>query len=109
MHAALELTMASALIGLPFALGLSFDATITAAILGVALFGLALSATDTEGRGTLPLSAHATYDAAIALVLIAAAVAFGLAGELLAVVVLLAAGTAQLLLSSLTHYSPARH
>ena len=107
LHAALELLTATALIGVPFTIGLSINATITAALLGILLFGLAVSATATEGRGTLPISAHATYDAAVALVLVGAAVVFGLAGETPALVFLLAAGIAQLTLNALTRYSPA--
>lgn len=108
MHAALELITAVALIGVPVVTGLSFDATLTAGIIGVVLFGLAVSATASDGRGTLPVSAHATYDAAIALVLIAAAIVFAVAGQGAAVALLLAAGTAQLVLSSATRYSPMR-
>jgi hypothetical protein len=108
LHAALELITAVALIALPFAIGLSLDATITAGVLGFILFGLAVSATDSEGRGTLPIRAHATYDAAVALVLVGAAVAFGLAGEPSALALLLAAGVAQLALNGFTRYAPAR-
>jgi hypothetical protein len=108
LHAALELITATALIGLPFAIGLSVDATITAGVVGVALFGLAVSATESEGRGTLPISAHATYDAALALVLLGAAIVFGFAGELPALAFLLTAGIAQLTLNALTRYSPSR-
>ena len=108
LHAALELITAVALIAIPFAIGLSADATITAGVLGVALFGLAVSATDSQGRGTLPISAHATYDMAIAFVLVAAAVVFGLAGETPALALLLAAGVAQLTLNGFTHYAPTR-
>ena len=108
LHAALEFVTASALIGVPFAVGLSIDATITAVVIGTVLFGLAASATGDEGRGTLPISAHAAYDAAVAFVLLAAAIAFGFAGETAALVLLLAAGTAQLVLNSFTRYSPAR-
>ena len=104
MHAAYELLTASALIALPFTLGLSFDATLTAGVLGVLLFGLAVSATANDGRGTIPVAAHANYDAAIAFVLVAAAIAFGFAGQPLALGVLLTAGMAQLLLNSVTHY-----
>ena len=107
LHAALELITAVALIAVPFAIGLSINATITAAVLGIFLFGLAVSATDSQGRGTLPISAHATYDAAIALVLIVAAVVFGLLGEVPALAVLLAAGIAQLTLNGFTRYAPA--
>ena len=77
LHAALELVTAVALIAAPFALGMSLDATITAGAIGVVLFGLAISATDSEGRGTIPVSAHAAYDAAVALVLVGAAAVFG--------------------------------
>ena len=108
LHAAFEIVVASALIAVPFAIGLSVDATITAVVLGAVLFGLAITATDHEGRGTLPISAHAAYDSAIALVLIGAAVAFGVAGQHPALVFLLAAGTAQLVLHAFTRYTPAR-
>ena len=108
LHAALELITASVLIGAPFALGLSLDATVTAVVIGAVLFGLAISATATEGRGTLPLSAHAAYDAGIALVLVGAAIVFGFSGEQAALALLLAAGTAQLVLNSVTRYSPVR-
>jgi hypothetical protein len=105
MHAALELLTATALIGVPFAIGLPFDAVITAGVIGVALFGLAISATATEGRGTVPISAHAMYDSVIAFMLIGAGIAFGFAGQTSALAFLLAAGTLQLVLSSLTRYS----
>jgi len=108
VHAALELITASALIGAPFVLGLSLDATITAVVIGTVLFGLAISATATEGRGTLPLSAHAAYDASIALVLVGAAIYFGVSGQATALGFLLAAGTAQLVLNAVTRYSPVR-
>ena len=104
-HAAFELVTAAALLAVPFALGLSFDATLTAGVIGVLLFGLAISATAADGRGTIPVAAHAAYDAAIALVLIGAAVVFGLIGQELALVVLLLAGVSQLLLNSFTRYS----
>lgn len=105
MHAALELLTATALIAVPFAIGLSFDAVITAAIIGAVLFGLAISATATEGRGTLPMSAHAMYDSVLAFMLIGAGIAFGVAGQTAALAFLLAAGTLQLVLSSLTRYT----
>jgi hypothetical protein len=106
-HAALELLTATALLVVPFAIGLPFDAVLTAGVVGIALFGLAVSATGTEGRGTLPISAHAAYDAAIAFVLIGAAIVFGLGGEPAALAFLLAAGAAQLVLNGVTRYTPA--
>lgn len=108
LHAALELVTATALIGVPFMIGLSVDATITAAVVGIVLFGLAVSATGTDGRGTLPISAHQTYDAAVALVLVGAAIVFGLVGEVPALVFLLTAGIAQLTLNGFTRYAPSR-
>ena len=106
LHAALELITAVALLSVPFAIGLSLDATITAGVIGIILFGLAVSATDSDGRGTLPISAHATYDAAVALVLVGAAVVFGVIGETPALALLLAAGIAQLTLNGFTRYAP---
>jgi hypothetical protein len=108
LHAALELVTATALIAVPFTIGLSLNATITATVVGIVLFGLAVSATASEGRGTLPISAHAAYDAGVALVLIGAAIVFGVMGEVPALVFLLAAGVAQLTLNGFTRYSPSR-
>ena len=108
LHAALELITASALLLVPFAIGLSPDAIVTAGVIGAILFGLALTATASDGRGTVPISAHATYDAAVALVLIGAALLFGFTGEVPALLFLLAAGLAQLVLNGFTRYSPAR-
>lgn len=107
LHAAFELVTAVALIVVPFAIGMSFDAAVTAAVIGTVLFGLALSATG-DGRGSLPVSAHASYDAAVAFVLVGSAVVFGFAGETPALAFLLAAGVAQLALNALTRYVPAR-
>ena len=106
LHAALELITAVALLAIPFAIGLSIDATITAGVIGMVLFGLAVSATDSEGRGPLPISAHATYDSAVALALVGAAVVFGVTGEIPALVLLLSAGIAQLTLNGFTRYAP---
>jgi hypothetical protein len=106
LHAALELITAVALLAVPFAIGLSIDATLTAGVLGMVLFGLAVSATDSDGRGTLPVSAHATYDAAVALVLVGSAVVFGVIGETPALVLLLTAGIVQLVLNGFTRYTP---
>lgn len=105
IHTAIELASASALLLVPFAIGLSFGATVTAAVIGSLLFGLAISGTASDGRGTLPLSAHAAFDSLLAFLLIAAAVAFGIAGDQLALALLLAIGALQLVLNSTTSYS----
>lgn len=107
VHAALEMAAAAALIAVPIAIGLPVAAIVTAGAIGALLFGLACSATGHDERGTLPVSAHAAYDAAVAFALIAAAIAFGVAGQQAALAFLLAAGLFQLLLNVSTRYSAA--
>src|SRR4051812_21498503 len=81
VHTALESAVGFAVMALPLALGLGAAAAMTAVILGAAIVGLAFAGTAAEGRGTLPLSAHAAYDRGLALGLIVAGVILGIAGN----------------------------
>jgi hypothetical protein len=95
----------TALIMVPFALGLSMAAVVTGIGIGVIGVALGLAGTDTQGRGTLPVSAQAVYDRGLALGLMAAAIAFGLAGDDNALIVFGVAGMAALLMAVTTRYS----
>jgi hypothetical protein len=100
------LTLAgSALIVAPLALGLGTAALLTGVVIGVLVVALALAGTDSSGRGVLPLSAQAGYDRGLALGLIAAGIAFGLAGESGALALFAAAGFLALVVTSITRYS----
>jgi hypothetical protein len=95
----------TALILLPFALGLSMAAVVTGVVVGVIGVALGLAGTDTQGRGTLPVSAQAIYDRGLALGLLGAAVLFGLYGQDDALIVFGAAGAGALLMAVTTSYS----
>ncbi len=95
----------TALIGIPFALGLDAAAIVTGFVVGIAIVAVALAGTAPEGRGTLPVSAQAVYDRGIGVGLLVVAVMFGLSGDLGATALFGAAGVAALVVTSITRYS----
>ena len=74
-------------------------------MLGALAVELGVAGTASEGRGTLPISAHAVYDRALALGLFLAAAIFGVTGETEAAPVFAAAGALALVVTSITRYS----
>jgi hypothetical protein len=88
-----------------FALGAA--AGITGVIVGALCVALGLAGTETSGRGTIPLSAHAVYDRGLALGLVLSGLAFGAAGAPGAMALFGFTGAAALLVTSLTRYSAA--
>jgi hypothetical protein len=105
MRSALMIAAGSALIGLPIALGLSEAAIATSVTVGILAWGLGISGTANEGRGTLSVAAHAAYDRGLALGLFLVAIAFGIADESAAAVFFAASALATFLVSALTRYS----
>jgi hypothetical protein len=95
----------TALIGLPFVVGLGAAAIVTGLAIGVLIVALALAGTAPTGRGTLPTSAQAVYDRGIGFGLLLVAVLFGLSGDLGAAVLFATAGLAALIVTSITRYS----
>ena len=95
----------TALIGVPFALGLGAAAIVTGLALGVVIVALALAGTESSGRGTLPVSAQAVYDRGIALGLLLVAVVFSFADDPGAAALFAVAGIAALIVTSITRYS----
>jgi hypothetical protein len=93
------------LIAGPALLGAGSAALITGLVLGALTIELGVAGTATEGRGTLPISAHAVYDRVLALGLFLAALIFGLTGEADAAPVFAAAGALALVVTSITRYS----
>lgn len=98
----------SALTVLPVALGLGGAAILTGIVVGVIATGLGIAGTANEGRGTLPLTAHAVYDRGLAVGLLLAGIFFGLADQHVALAVFGGAGLAQLFVGSVTRYTTAR-
>jgi hypothetical protein len=104
LRSGLVLGPGALLIGAPLALGLSSAAAATGLAVGVLAIALALAGTVDSGRGTLPLSTLAAYDAGLGVALLLAAAAFGISGQPGALVVFGAVG-----LLILTIASTARH
>jgi hypothetical protein len=105
LRSGLLMLAGTALIVAPFALGLESAALVTAVGIGGVMVALGLAGTDTSGRGTLPVSAHAVYDRGIALGLVLVAVVFAIAGQPEAALVFGVAGAAALVVTSITRYS----
>jgi uncharacterized membrane protein YgaE (UPF0421/DUF939 family) len=95
----------SALIGVPFILGLDAAPLITGVLVGALTIGLGVAGTEPGTRGSLPLSSQAVYDRGLALGLIVSAVLFALFGEYEATALFAVAGVAALIMTSVTRYS----
>jgi hypothetical protein len=107
LHSAVETIAAPAIMVGPFVLGLGEAATIVAVTVGALLLGLALSIYGE--RRTVPLSAHAGFDYALAAAGMAAGFALGVAtGEWAATVFLVGVGAAQTVLTASTRFSVPR-
>jgi hypothetical protein len=105
LRSGLLLAAGTGLIVAPLALGLSEAAIVAGVAIGALAVALALTGTDSAGRGTLPVSAQAAYDRGLALGLFAAALIFGIAGQTEALAVFAVAGLAALVVTSITRYS----
>jgi hypothetical protein len=105
LRSGLLMAAGTALIGVPFALGLGAAAIVTGVVLGVLIVALALAGTAPSGRGTLPVSAQAAYDRGVALGLLLVAVVFALASDTGAALLFAVAGLGALVVTSITRYS----
>jgi hypothetical protein len=105
LRSGLVLTAGALLIVTPLAVGLSHAAAATGLATGVLAIALGLAGTADAGRGTLPLSSQAAYDAGLGVGLFLAGVLFGLGGELGAMALFAAMGLALLAITSSTVYS----
>jgi hypothetical protein len=105
LRAGLLVVAGSALIGVPFVLGLDAAPLVTGVIIGALTVALGLAGTEPGTRGSLPLSSQATYDRGLALGLLVSAGLFGLYGELEALALFAVAGLTALITTSVTRYS----
>ena len=105
LRAGLLVAAGSALIGVPFLLGLDAAPLVTGVIVGSLTVALGLAGTEPGARGSLPLSSQAIYDRGLALGLILSAGLFGLFGELEAMALFAVAGLTALITTSVTRYS----
>jgi hypothetical protein len=105
LRGALLVLAGSALIAVPFLLGLDAAPLVTGMLVGAVTIALGVAGTEPGARGSLPLSSQAVYDRGLALGLIVSAVLFALFGELEAMALFAAAGIAALIVTSVTRYS----
>jgi hypothetical protein len=105
LRSGLLMAAGTALIGVPFALGLGAAAIVTGVTIGVIIVALALAGTAPSGRGTLPVSAQAAYDRGLAVGLLLVAVLFALASDTGAAILFAVAGLSALIVTSITRYS----
>jgi len=105
LRPALLIAAGSALIAVPFLLGLDAAPLVTGVLVGSLAIALGLAGTEPGSRGSLPMSTQAVYDRGLALGLILSAGLFGLFGELEAMALFLIAGVAALIMTSVTRYS----
>jgi hypothetical protein len=108
MRSGLLIAAGAALIMVPFPAGLSPAAAVAGIAIGAIAIALGIAGTAHEGRGTLPLTAHAAYDRGLALGLLVVATVFGAAGDGPALLLFGAAGLATLAVTSVTRYSVRR-
>ncbi len=106
-HGAVEIIMAPAIMAAPFVLGFGEAAAVVTVLVGALLLGLALQL---EGpRRTIPLSAHAGFDYALAALAIATGLALALGpGAPRESIFLVGIGVAQVALTASTRFTAAR-
>lgn len=107
VRSALVIAAGTALILVPFPAGAGSGAIVTGVLVGVLTVALGLAGTASEGRGTIPLSAQAAYDRALATGLLLLAGGFGLAGDAAATATFAGAGLVALAVTAVTSYSAA--
>ena len=105
LRAGLLVAAGSALIGVPFLLGLDAAPLVSGVIVGALTIALGIAGTEPGARGSLPLATQAVYDRGLALGLLVSAALFGLFGELEALALFAVAGLTALITTSVTRYS----
>ena len=105
LRAALLVLAGSALIAVPFLMGLDAAPMVTGVLVGALAIALGLAGTEPGARGSLPLSTQAAWDRGLALGLLLSAGIFGLFAEFAAMALFGVAGAAALVMTSVTRYS----
>jgi hypothetical protein len=105
LRSGLLIAAGTALMVGPTALELSVGAILTGFVVGILATALGIAGTGSDGRGTISVSAQAVYDRLLALGLLLAALAFGFAGERLALAAFGAIGLMTLLVAVTTRYT----
>jgi hypothetical protein len=99
------ITAGTSLMLVPFPIGASAAVIMTGIAVGALVVALGLAGTASEGRGTLPLSAQATYDRGLAVGLFLIAALFAGANDAAGAAIFAAAGAVTLATTLVTSYS----
>jgi hypothetical protein len=99
------MSVGSVLLVLPLVAGMSSAVVVTGIAIGALQITLSIAGTDSQGRGTLPLSAQAAYDRGLAVGLLAVGVLFAVLGQVPALLLFGLAGLSVLAVTVITRYS----
>jgi hypothetical protein len=105
VRSALLVSVGTALMVLPLLTTLEPAVIVSGIAVGGLQIALGIAGTDSQGRGTLPVSAQAVYDRGLALGLLSVGVLFGALGDRPAMLIFGVAGLAVLLVTLTTRYS----
>ena len=105
LRSGLLISAGTALMMLPFLIGLGPATVVTGVGVGAVTVALGIAGTGSQGRGTIPVSAQALYDRGLALGLLLAGALFGAVGDHWSLLVFGGAGLLALLVTLTTRYS----
>ncbi len=105
LRSGLMISVGTALMVVPIVASLTPAVVVTGIALGALQVSLGIAGTDSQGRGTLPISAQAVYDRGLALGLLLVGVLYGVVGYRPALALFGTAGLAALLVTMTTRYS----
>ena len=105
LRSGLLISVGTALMVLPLVVGVAPAVVVTGIGVGALAVALGIAGTDSQGRGTLPVSVQAVYDRGLALGLLAVGVLYGVLGDEAALALFGGAGLAVLLVTVTTRYS----
>ena len=105
LRSGLMISAGTALMMVPLVASLKPAAVVTGIAVGAIAVALGIAGTDSQGRGTLPVSAQAVYDRGLALGLLLVAALFGATGDQDSLLLFGSAGVASLLVTLTTRYS----
>jgi hypothetical protein len=105
LRSGLMVALGTLLVVGPVVIGLSTAAASFGLVVGVLTVALGLAGSENTGRGTLPVSSQAVFDAGLALGLLLAAVVFAIAGSVGEAGFFAAAGLGAGLLTARTRYT----
>src|SRR3954454_9473890 len=105
LRSGLLISVGTVLMVLPFVTGMNPDVVVTGIFVGALQTTLGIAGTDSQGRGTIPVSAQAVYDRGLAVGLLAIAVLYGIVGDPMALLLFGVSGVATLLVTITTRYS----